>query len=168
MQKSLFFRSSFRYYIIPILLFSFSIVIYSYSLESQPSHLDEIVYLSWGGPYFDIVTEGDFDNPCLKGLADCELLYDPDWPGHNVNYSPIRNFLVGFGYYLTTGDTKGTFYEWSCMWFPCWDPNNFFPTPEEFASGRFFSPIFGSLTIVLAFFIGKILFNRTTGLFFFL
>jgi len=166
MQKSLFFRSSFRYYLIPILLFSFSFVIYSYSLESQPSHLDEIVYLSWGGPYFDIVTEGDFDNPCLKGLADCELLYDPDWTGHNVNYSPIRNFFVGFGYFLTTGDTKGTFYEWSCMWFPCWDPNNFFPTPEEFASGRFFSPIFGSLTIVLAFFIGKILFNRTTGLFF--
>jgi len=165
MQKSLFFRSSFIFYLIPILLFSFSFVIYSYSLESQPSHLDEIVYLSWGGPYFDVIKDGDFDNPCLKGLADCEFLYDPDWVGHNVNYSPIRNFFVGFGYFLTTGEIKGDFYEWSCMWFPCWDFNNF-PTPEEFSAGRFFSPIFGSLAIVLAFFIGKILFNRTTGLFF--
>jgi len=166
MQKSLLYQRSFRYYLIPILLFSFSFVLYSYSLEAQPYHLDEIVYLSWGGPYFDVITEGDFDNPCLKGLADCELLYDPNWPGHNVNYSPIRNFFVGFGYFLTTGDTEGNFYEWSCMWFPCWDPSNFFPTSEEFASGRFFSPIFGSLTIVLAFFIGKILFNRITGVFF--
>ena len=72
---------------------------------------------------------------------------------------------MGFGYFLSTGEMKGDFYEWSCMWFPCWDQNNF-PTPEEFASGRFFSPVFGSLSIVLAFFIGKILFNRTTGLFF--
>jgi len=166
MQKSLFFKNSFSPYLIPILLFSFAFVFYSSSLENQPYHPDEIVYLSWGGPYFEIIKEGDFNNPCLKGLADCELLHDPNWAGHNVNYSPIRNFFVGFGYYLTTGDTKGEFYEWSCKWFPCWDPANFFPTPEEFAAGRFFTPIFGSLTIVLAFFVGKILFNRTTGLFF--
>jgi len=165
MQKSLLFQSSFSSYLIPILLFSCSFVLYSYSLQSQPSTFDEVVYLSWGGPYFDLITEGDFDNPCLKGLVDCELLYDPNWEGHNVNYSPIRNFFVGFGYFLSTGEMKGDFYEWSCMWFPCWEQNNF-PTPEEFASGRFFSPVFGSLSIVLAFFIGKTLFNRTTGLFF--
>jgi len=40
------------------------------------------------------------------------------------------------------------------------------PTTEEFASGRFVTPIFGSLTIVLAFLIGKTLFNRSVGLFF--
>jgi len=127
---------------------------------------DEVLYLAWGGPYFEIIKEGDFNNPCLKGLADCELLYDPNWGGHNVNYSSIRNFFVGFGLYLTTGEIKGDFYEWSCLWWSdCWDPEKA-PTSEEFASGRFFSPIFGSLAIVLAFFIGKILFNRTTGLFF--
>jgi len=165
MQKSLFYQRSFRVYLIPILLFSFSFVLYSYSLENQPSNFDEVVYLSWGGPYFDLIKEGDFNNPCLKALADCELLYDPNWPGHNVNYSPVRNFFVGFGYYLTTGDTKGDFYEWSCAWFPCWD-SEYYPSPAEFSAGRFFSTIFGSLTIVLAFFIGKILFNRTTALFF--
>jgi len=163
MQKSLFFRSSFSSYLIPILLLVCSFVIFAYNLEGQPIFGDEIVYLSWSGPYFDLIKEGDFNNPCLKGLADCELLYDPDWKGHNINYNPIRNFLVGFGYYLTAGEIKGDFYEWSCVWFSCWDPD-FEPTREEYSFGRFFSPIFGSLSIVLAFFIGKILFNRTTGL----
>jgi len=110
MQKSLFYQRSFRTYLIPILLLVCSFVMYSYSLEEQSRHGDEIVYLSWGGPYFEIIQEGDFDNPCLKGLADCELLYDPDWAGHNVNYSPVRNFFVGFGYYLTTGEIEGNFY----------------------------------------------------------
>jgi len=163
MQKSLFNRNYFRYYLIPILLLIGSFSLYSYNLGNQPWHGDELDYLGWGGPYFELIKEGDFDNPCLRGLTDCELIYDPDWPGHHVNYSPVRNFLVGFGYYLATGDTKGDFYEWSCMWFPCWNSANT-PSSEEFAAGRFFSPIFGSLTVVLAFFIGKILFNRITGL----
>ncbi len=161
MQKSLFYRRSFSPYLIPILLLMFSLVIYSYNLESQPRYPDEILYLAWGGPYFDIIKEGDFDNQCLKGLADCEFLYDTNWEGDNINYSPIRNFFVGFGLYLTTGEIKGDFYEWSCVYGrPCWDPAKA-PISEEYSSGRFFSPIFGSLSIVLAFFIGKILFNRT-------
>jgi len=167
MQKSLFYQRSFRTYLIPILLLVFSFVMYSYSLEGQPIFGDELIYLGWGGVYFDLIKEGDFDNPCLKGLADCELLFSPDWEALKINYSPLRNFFVGFGYYLTTGDIKGDFYDWSCAWYPCHDDyENLHPSIEEFSAGRFFSPIFGSLTIVLAFFIGKILFNRTTGLFF--
>ena len=165
MQKLFFNRNYFRYYLIPILLLIGSFSLYSYNLGNQPWHGDELNYLGWGGPYFELIKEGDFDNPCLRGLADCELIYDPNWPGHDINYSPVRNFLVGFGYYLSTGDTKGDFYEWSCMWFSCRN-QAFVPSNDEFSAGRFFSPIFGSLTVVLAFFIGKILFNRTTGLFF--
>jgi len=166
MQKSFFYQRSFRSYLIPVLLLICSFVIYSYSLENQPKYSDETLYLAWGGPYFQIIKEGDFNNQCLEGLVDCEYLYDTNWEGDNVNYTPVRNFFVGFGYFLTTGDTKGSFYEWSCVYGrPCWDPEKA-PTSEEFVSGRFFSPIFGSLSIVLAFFIGKILFNRTTGLFF--
>jgi len=163
MQKSLLFQSSFRSYLIPILLLIGSFSIYSYNLGEQPSYGDEPLYFGWGAVYFDLIKEGDFDNPCLKGLVDCELLffYEPS----EINYSPIRNFLVGFSYYLTTGDTKGDFYEWSCSWESCWDPEKE-PTSEEFSAGRFFSSFFGSLAIVLAFFIGKNLFNRITGLFF--
>ena len=116
MQKSLFFQSSSRSYLIPFLLFVFALVIYSYNLENQPRYSDETLYLAWGGPYFDVIKEGDFNNSCLKGLADCEFLYNTNWEGDNINYSPIRNFFVGFGYFLTTGDTKGDFYEWSCVY----------------------------------------------------
>ncbi len=165
MQKSLFYQGSFRIYLIPILLFMSSFAIYSYNLGEQPSYGDEPLHLGWGGVYFDLIKEGDFNNPCLKDLKGCELLFDPEWKGHYINYTPIRNFFAGFGQYLTTGENNGEFYNWSCAWDPCWDSEKE-PTSEELSSFRFFSPVFGSLTIVLAFFIGKILFNRTTGLFF--
>jgi dolichyl-phosphate-mannose--protein O-mannosyl transferase len=105
------------------------------------------LYLSWGGVFFDSLKEGDLNNPCIKNIGGCELLYDEE--GQNeISYTPIRNFFVGFSQYLTTGENKGDFYHWSCIWTP-----------------RLFSTIFGSLTIVVIFFIGKILFNRTIGLF---
>ncbi len=174
MQKSLFFQISKGYYLIPILLFVSSFVIYSYNLEGQPSFGDEFLYLSWGGVFFDSLKEGDLNNPCVKNIEGCELLYFPkgklggafDIAGaFDINYTPIRNFFVGFSQYLTTGENKGDFYEWSCKWTPCWD-DEYIPSREELSSGRFFSAIFGSLTIVVAFFVGKTLFNRTTGLFF--
>jgi len=165
MQKSFLYQRSFRSYLIPILLFMSSFSIYSYNLGEQPSYGDEPIYLGWGGVYFDLIKKGDFDNPCLKDLKGCELLYDPEWKGHYINYTPVRNFFAGFGQYLTTGENNGEFYNWSCAWYSCWESEKD-PTSEELSSLRFFSPIFGSLTIVLAFFIGKILFNRTTGLFF--
>jgi len=166
-QKSLFFQSSFRSYLIPILLLICSFVIYSINLEVQPTYVDEVTYLAWGGVYFDLIKEGDFNNPCLKSLTGCELLFDPNWGGVTINYTPVRNFFVGFGQYLTTGENEGHFYEWSCLGRPnpCWVPE-LAPSREDYSSGRFFSAVFGSLTIVTAFFIGKILFNRTTGLFF--
>jgi len=138
MQKLFFYQRSFSSYLIPILLLISSFVIYSYSLEGQPIYSDEILYLAWAGPYFEIIKEGDFENPCLKGLRDCEFLFDTNWEGDNVNYTPVRNFFVGFGYYLTTGEIKGDFYEWSCVYGrPCWDPEKA-PTSEEFFAGRFF------------------------------
>jgi len=165
-QKSLFFQSSFRPYLIPILLLIFSFVVYSFNLEGQPTYVDEITYLAWGGVYFDLVKEGDFNNPCLKGFTGCELLFNPNWAGSTINYTPVRNFLVGFSQYLTTGENEVLF-SWSCLGNlnPCWDPEQM-PSREDYYSGRFLSAVFGSLTIVVAFSIGKILFNRTTGLFF--
>jgi len=162
-QKSLFFRSSFSY-LIPIILLICSFAIYSYNLEGQPWYIDEVLHLAWGGINFDLIKEGDLNNPCLKNISDCELVYS-EGRGMKINYTPIRNFFVGFSQYFTTGENKGDFYQWSCIGHPCWDSESI-PSPEEFSSGRFFSSIFGSLTIVLAFFIGKTLFNRTVGLFF--
>jgi len=174
MQKSLFFQSSFRPYLIPILLLICSFVIFSYNLGDQPRYYqDEVIYLAWGGVYFDLIKKGDFSNPCFKTIGGCELLlsyYLITETGETlywdeINYTPIKNFFVGFGQYLTTGENKGPFYEWSCVSTTCWVPE-LAPSRDDYYSGRFFSPIFGSLAVVVAFFIGKILFNRTTGLFF--
>jgi len=155
MQKSLFFRSSSKYYLIPILLFIFSFVIYSYNLAGQPLYGDEWTYFAWGGVYFDLIKNGELDHQCIKGLEGCGLLFEDTWAG-NTNYSPLRNFFVGFGQFLTTGENEGHFYSNSCMGFenPCWDPA-LAPSIEEITNARFFSPIFGSLGIVLAFLIGK-------------
>jgi len=138
MQKSLFFRSS-KSYLIPILLLIGSFVLFSYNLGDSRWHGDEMVYLGFGGLYFDLIKEGDFNNPCLKTLVDCELLFFTSWS--EVNYTPIRNFFVGFGYYLTTGEMKGHYYNWSCAWMPCFE-NDKWPTSEDYSAGRFFSPIF--------------------------
>jgi len=172
-QKSLFFQSSFRSYLIPILLFTCSFAIYSYNLGDQPwYYLDEPLYFAWGGVYFDLLKNGDFNNPCFIGLKDCELVYSDTRTtktGETVYWLEIaytlRNFFVGFSQYLTTGENEGHFYEWSCADYPCWD-DDLAPSRDEFYSGRFFSAVFGSLAVVVAFFIGKILFNRITGLFF--
>jgi len=161
-------------YLIPILLLICSFAIYSYNLADQPwIRIDERLYLAWGGVYFDLIKEGDFNNPCIKGLEDCEPLYAHTvmtktgellyWT--EISYTPVRNFFVGFSQYLTTGENEGHFYEWSCAERPCWDPT-LLPSSEDFFSGRFLSAVFGSLAIVTAFYIGKILFNRITGLFF--
>jgi len=171
-QKSLFFQNSFRSYLIPILLLICSFLIYSFNLEGQPSYYDESFYFAWGGVYFDLLKKGDFNNPCFIGLKDCELLFSDTRTTETgetvywleISYTPVRNFFVGFGQYLTTGENKGQFYVWSC--FECIPDLELEPSREEYSSGRFFSAVFGSLAVVLAFFIGKILFNRITGLFF--
>ena len=164
LQLSTIFHSSFSY-LIPILLLISSFVLYSYNLEGQPWYIDEPLYLAWGGINFNLIKEGDLTNPCLKYMADCDLIYTGMY-GYEINYTFLRNFFVGFGQYITTGENTGDFRQWSCPYvFSCWDWT-LHPTPEEFASGRFLSTIFGSLTIVIAFFIGKTLFNRTVGLFF--
>ena len=145
MQKSLIFQSFFKSYLIPILLLICSFVIYSFSLEGQTAFVDEVTYLGWGGVYFDLIKKGDFNNSCLIELAGCELLFDPNWEGVYQNYSPIRNFFVGFGQYLATGEIEGHFHSWSCLGYqnPCWI-RELAPSRDDYSSGRFFSPIFGS------------------------
>ncbi len=135
--------------IIPALLLIGSFSLYSYNLEEQTPHGDEPLYLSWGGVYFDLIKEGDLNNPCLKNIADCdELLYAPKGR-YEINYTPIRNFLVGFSQFLTTGENEGEFYQWSCAWYPCFDIANYWPSPDELSSGRLFSIIFVVIFVIV-------------------
>lgn len=146
-------------YIIPFALFLGSFFIYSYNLEGQPWHGDEITYLGWGGNYFNLIKKGDFGNSCLESLDHCNLLFHI--PAFGLTYSPIRNVLIGFPMYLQN-DEKGDFYNWSCYW-DCYDHNKG-PLIQEMTDGRLLSPIFGALTLMFSFMVGKILFNRYVGI----
>jgi len=149
-------------YIIPLALFFGSLLIYSYNLEGQPRHGDEINYLGWAGNYVHLINNGDLANSCLISIDNCNSLYHI--PAHGATYSPLRMILIGFPLSLKHQDT-GDYYDWSCYWFTCYNFHNA-PTVEQMAAGRMFSPIFGALTIVVSFLVGKILFNRHVGIIF--
>lgn len=145
-------------YLIAIALFFSSFFIYGFNLQGQPWHGDEITYLGWGGNYFNLLGKGDFNNPCLDSLDSCHLLFHI--PAFGLTYSTIRNILIGLPMYLTH-QNNGNFYNWSCYW-DCYNSHNG-PTVNEMTAGRLLSPLFGSLAVVLLFFIGKMLFNKTVG-----
>ena len=156
------FTSTKSNYIIPIALFLIALLIYSYDLEGQPRHGDEINYLGWAGNYIHLINKGDFSNPCLISIDNCNSLYHI--PAHGATYSPLRMVLIGFPLSLEHQDT-GNYYDWSCYWFTCYDFHKA-PTVEQMAAGRLLSPVFGALTVVVSFLIGKILFNRYVGIIF--
>ena len=146
-------------YVIPLLLFSASLFTYGYNLTGQPWHGDEITYLGWGGNYFHLIASGNFATSCLDSLDHCDLLFHI--PAFGLTYSPLRNILIGLPMYLVNQDS-GNFYNWSCYW-DCYNHQNG-PTIEEMTAGRLFSPFFGSMAVVLSFWIGKTIFNRSVGI----
>ncbi|MDE1726806.1 MAG: glycosyltransferase family 39 protein [Thaumarchaeota archaeon] len=146
-------------YVIPLALLLGSFFIYSYNLEGQPWHGDEITYLGWGGNYFDLIKKGNIGNSCLESLDNCNSLFHI--PAFGLTYSPVRNLLIGFPMYLTNEDT-GDFYNWSCYW-DCYKHDNG-PSIKEMTAGRLLSPLFGSLTVMFSFMMGKLLFNKYLGI----
>ncbi|CUR52168.1 Putative glycosyltransferase of PMT family [Nitrosotalea devaniterrae] len=149
-------------YTIPLVLFLVSVLVYSYNLEGQPRHGDEINYLGWAGNYIHLINSGDLANSCLVSIDNCNLLYHI--PAHGATYSPLRMILIGIPLSLEHLDT-GDYYDWSCYWFTCYNFHNA-PTIQQMAAGRALSPVFGALAVVVAFLIGKILFNRNVGIIF--
>jgi len=149
-------------YTIPLVLFLVSVLMYSYNLEGQPRHGDEINYLGWAGNYIHLINSGELANSCLISIDNCNLLYHI--PAHGATYSPLRMILIGVPLSLEHQDT-GDYYDWSCYWFTCYNFHNA-PTIQQMAAGRTLSPVFGALAVVVVFFIGKILFNRNTGIIF--
>ncbi len=146
-------------YIIPLALFLVTLLIYGYNLEGQPRHGDEINYLGWAANYINLINNGDLANSCLISIDNCDSLYHI--PAHGATYSPLRMVLIGLPLSFNHQDS-GNFYDWSCYWFTCYN-FHYAPTVEQMAAGRLLSPVFGALTIVVAFLIGKILFNRYVG-----
>jgi len=154
-------------YLIPLVLLFASFSIYSYNLEGQTWHGDEILYNAAGTVYLDLLKNGDLLNPCWNALGECDSLHRLDW-GWPPRDGHIRSLLVGIGRDLV-GDPVKDPYAWSCWasWLSpqknCWK-TEYMPSSSELVSGRILSPLFGSLSVMLAYFIGKSLFNRFTGI----
>ena len=157
MKLTYFFSPKFNY-IIPIALFLSSFIVYSYNLEGQPWHGDEIVYLAQAGEYVHLIKNGSFDDPCLISIDNCNYLFHI--PAYGLTYSPLRNILIGFPMDVKTEDI-GKFYNWSCYW-QCYI-HDMAPTVHEMTTARTLSPLFGALTVTISFLIGKIFFNRNVG-----
>lgn len=150
-------------YLIPIILFIASYFIFAYNLEGQPWSGDEVYSLASGAVYFNLLKDGDLGNPCWNDVQHCKLLAVT---GYTSSYGPVRNIFVGLGKTIMTGNDKGDFYDWSCVWVPSCFSAKTIPPHDELVAGRFFSPIFGSLSVVIAYGIGRLLFNKLTGLLF--
>lgn len=158
-MKLTYFSSTKSNYIIAIALFLSSFLVYSYNLEGQPWHGDEIVYLAQAGEYVHLIKNGNFDDSCLISIDNCNYLFHI--PAYGLTYSPLRNILIGFPMDVKSEDVE-KFYNWSCYW-QCYI-QDMGPTVNEMTTARTLSPLFGALTVAISFLIGKILFNRNVGI----
>ena len=156
--------------IIPVLLFLISLSFLSFNISGQGPHQDELdFFYAYSVVYFNLIKNGDFFHPCWNGDGECEFLsiVGCNMPDHWVTtHGFVKHVLVGFGIMINGEEEWKSYAPQPPLCKPHNDPIFGINVPEksELGAARFFSPILGSLTIVLAFYIGKILFNKITGI----
>ena len=150
-------------------MFIVSFSFLSFNLSGQGPHTTEIDFdYAYSVVYFNLIKDGDFFHPCWNGSDNCELLsveacdrYDHWVTTHGL----IKHVFVGLGITLHGEDMSQSYIGKPPLCKPHFNPIPGVNIPEksELSAARFFTPVLGSLTVVLAYFIGKILFNRFTG-----
>ena len=159
-----------KQFLIPILLFLISFSFLSFNISEQGPHQDELdFFYAYSVVYFSLMKDGDFFHPCWNGDGHCELLsiVGCNMQDHWVTtHGLVKHALVGAGILFHGENEWNSYAPKPPLCKPHTDPiyGENVPEKSELGAARFFSPILGSLTIVLAFYIGKILFNRITGL----
>lgn len=157
-------------FVIPIIIFFFSYVILSFNVAGQGPHQDELdFFYAYSIVYFDLAKNGDFFNPCWNGDGECELL---SIKGCEMNdhwittHGLIKHLLIGSSVLFHGEDSSKSYAAKPPLCKPHHQPlpGENIPTNTELSAARFFSPILGSLTIVFAYSIGRIFFNKITGL----
>lgn len=156
-------------YLITLLLFSSSYLIFSTNIQNQGIYIDENFHHTFGMTYYDLLQSGDFTGPCMTGLGECpiinyECIGEMQWIGSG---GIVKGLLVGLGDDLFSNNER--IYYASVE--PCRPihknleiPGINIPTQSELTSARLFSPIFASLGVVVSFLIGNFLFNKFVGI----
>jgi len=158
--------------LILVVIFFSSYLILSFNIEGQGIDIDEMFHHGFAMSYFDLTKEGKVLDPCITIQGECELI-DLTCAGQIQAVASggiVKGILVGLGDYFFS-DNERKYYASKEVQQPCRPIHNEvaipgvnIPTQSELGAARFFSPIFGAMTVVLSFLIGKILFNRFTGI----
>tara|TARA_B100002049_G_scaffold162500_1_gene121694 strand:- start:763 stop:2352 length:1590 start_codon:yes stop_codon:yes gene_type:complete len=164
MNRSTSLKKSLTAKMFPIIIFLVAFSFLSFNMYNQGLSADERLYHASGVVYFDLASKGDFLNSCWNGQGNCELLCLDECPEYG-HWAPrgggsIKSLIIGLGYFLM-GEEGTNAYQWSAN-MP-FDPEGALPNQDEVEAGRLFSPLLGSLTIVIAYFVGSMLFNKFTG-----
>jgi hypothetical protein len=167
-------KSKKKFFLLLIIIFVGSYTVLGFNIEGQGIDIDEMFHHGFAMSYFDLTKEGKILDPCITGKGTCKLI-DLTCAGQIqwlASGGMIKGILVGLGDYFFH-DGERIYYASEDVQQPCRPIHNGveipgvnIPTQSELGAARFFSPIFGAMTIVLAFLIGKILFNRFTGIIF--
>jgi hypothetical protein len=157
-----------------IIIFIGSYAILGFNIEGQGIDIDEMFHHGFAMTYFDLTKEGKILDPCITGKGTCELI-DLTCAGQVqwvASGGIVKGILIGLGDNFFS-DNERIYYASDIAQQPCRPIHNGveipgvnIPTQSELGAARFFSPIFGAMTVVLSFLIGTILFNRFTGIIF--
>ena len=168
-EFSLLYKSNKKSIIVLIIIFVASYSVLSFNLDGQGIDIDEWFHYGFAITSFDLIKEGKFLDPCITLQGDCEI-NDLSCAGeiyHVGSGGMVKQIFVGLGDHLFS-DSERVYYTSTDL--PCRPLHNGLdirgvntPTQSELVAARFFSPIFGSLTIVISFLVGNILFNRFVG-----
>lgn len=159
-----------RNFLIPLIIFCISYSFLSFNISEQGPHQDELdFFYSYSIVYFNLAKSGDFFNPCWNGDGKCELLSIEECEMNDhwiTTHGIVKHLMVGFGIMINGEDITKSYAPQAPLCKPHNQPipGENIPTKSELSSARFFSPILGSLSSVLVFYIGKALFNRTVGI----
>jgi len=164
-------NEKFKKYLIPLILFVVSYSIYSVNLDQQGIFIDEVFHHGFSIMYYDSIKNGDILNPCITGIGECTMI-NLDCAGEVqwlASGGIFKGIFVGLGDELFS-DAERVYY---ADHEPCRPIHNNqiirgenTPTQDELGAGRFFSPVFAAISVVLAFQIGSLMFNRFVGIIF--
>ena len=165
-MMSQFYKNSFVMFAL-ISILSYGIL--AFNIENQGISIDEVFHHGFGMTYFDLVVEGKILDPCITGIGDCNLIDLASDPYHWTSSGGIvKGLLLGIGdHFFSENDDRIYYGPYHENVRPLHHNEAVsgvnIPTQSELAAARFFSPILGSLTIAISFFIGKLLFSRFVG-----